>query len=441
MLTAVQARSPGGAWFHRVGREFFWVGLGQVTAALGVVVGVRLLTTALPPAAYGELTLGMTVATLAQQTVMSPIASASLRFLASAQEANQLRAYLQGVRRLLIQATVLLLVFAALLNLGLWVTGHTEWLALAVLAILFALLSGYSAALDGMQNAARQRVVVAWHDGLTLWLRFSMAVALISLLGAFSRVAMLGYALASAVVLASQLWFFRRRILLSGAAQPDRTPDDVQAWMRQMYPYAWPFATWGLFTWAQVASERWALQAFTTTSAVGMYAVLYQLGYYPITFLSGLLAQFVAPVLFGRAGDGSDPGRLQQLRYLNKRLVVAVLLLTLLATALALWLHSQIFALVVAPEYGKVSALLPWVVLAGGLFASGQMAVLPRLSGTDTRNLIAPKIVTAVLGIAFNFVGAYWWNVQGVVLAGLAFSSAYFLWVALFGKVSLRPLQ
>lgn len=415
--------------------------LGQATAAIGAIFGVRFLTHVLPPSGYGELALGITAATLIHQTVLGPLSSAAFRFFAPSQEARQLSSYLRGVKELYVHATALLLVAAAVLTLALWAVGQPRWLSLILASFLFALLSGYGAALDGMQNAARHRAVVAWHDGLATWLRFLVAVGLILLVGAFSRVAMYGYALASAVVLGSQVWFFNQRIVVLGAVAGQDAPDATETWKRQMYAYAWPFATWGLFGWAQVASERWTLQVFGTTSAVGLYAVLYQLGYYPMTFLSGLISQLVSPLLFSRAGDASDPVRLHDARRLNNLAVVVVLVLTGLITALALWLHPRLFAWLVAPGYREVSPLLPWIVLAGGLYASGQIASLTHFVGATTRKLIAPKMLTSILGIALNVMGARWFGVKGVVLANLAISSIYFLWMSILARRSFDWVQ
>jgi len=428
--------SPTFARFQKLGREFFWVGLGQGLAALGGVVGVRLLTNVLDPTSYGELALGMTIATLVQQLALGPLSGAFLRFFAPAQEANQLGAYLQGVRVLLGRVTIILLAVGGLFSLGLWAFGHVEWLALVLAALIFSLLSSYNAALNGMQNAARQRVIVAWHQGLGQWLRFLMAVALVAVLGAFSSVAMMGYALAFVVVLGSQLLFFRRKILPLSTSQPVVEPDDVEDWTRKMRGYAWPFATWGLFTWVQMSSDRWALQTFGVTSDVGLYAVIYQLGYYPITLLSGLIVQLVAPILFDRAGDGSDLVRLNHTHRLSGVLVLVAALLTVLGTILAFLLHTPIFLLLAAPEYRGVSSLLPWMVLSGGLFASGQIAVLSILSGVNSRGLVVPKIVTALLGITLNFIGAYWFGLRGVVFANVTFSLVYLVWILYLARPS-----
>jgi hypothetical protein len=46
----------------------------------------------------------------------------------------------------------------------------------------------------------------------------------------------------------------------------------------------------GLFTWLQLASDRWALNAFTSVADVGGYAVLYRMGYAPFLLSVGGLA-------------------------------------------------------------------------------------------------------------------------------------------------------
>src|SRR5207247_1251086 len=129
-------------------------------------------------------------------------------------------------------------------------------------------------ALGSMQNAARQRPVVAWHEGVAPWLEAGIALLLISLLGRSSTSAMLGYAGATTLVLVSQILFFRRRILHLTAADVPGPEHDPQRWRTRMTSYAWPFAAWGAFTWAQMASDRWALRAFGSTRDVAFYAVL-----------------------------------------------------------------------------------------------------------------------------------------------------------------------
>src|SRR3990170_1683751 len=261
-------------------RELLWVGVGQGIAVIGGFIGIRLLTGVLSPEIYGELALGMTVATLAQQTVMGPISGALLRFFSPAAESSKLGPYLQGMKILLFRASMVLLVIFGIVGGAMFSLGYARWLPLVGLASAFAILAGYTSALDGIQNAARQRPVVALHQGAGQWVRYLFAVAMVSLFGMSSRVAMAGFAIAAGIVLVSQCIFFRNKILPLLESENTPVANSHERWIGEMIGYAWPFATWGIMTWALMASDRWALTIFRSKTDVGLYAVLYQIGYY-----------------------------------------------------------------------------------------------------------------------------------------------------------------
>jgi O-antigen/teichoic acid export membrane protein len=425
---------------RRLGREFIWVGFGQAAAVLGSLVGVRLLTGVLSPDVYGELALGMTLATLVHQVVLGPLCAPASRFFAPAREKGELASFLTALRKLFAQATGIVLLLAGVVCLVLLLTSQIKWLWLALAAFGFALFSGYNSFLDSMQNAARQRSVVAWHQALASWGRFLVAVGMALWLGATSTVAMLGYGLATLLVLCSQWWFFRRMLQPAGDA-PATGNGSAQRWQKQMFTYAWPFAAWGVFAWAQTASDRWALQMFVSTRDVGLYAVLFQLGYYPISLLSGLMVQLVSPIFFQRAGDATDELRIRRVYTINWQLTMATLILTGISTLFASALHSFIFRWLVAPEYRDISWLLPGMVLAGGLFATGQFASISLLSETETHILIAPKIVTAVIGILLNIIGAAWFSISGVVGACIIASSVYMLWILYLVRIRYSKIM
>lgn len=425
--------------FRHLGREFLWIGSGQAVATVGMLVGVRLITGVLSPEVYGQLALGMTLGTLVNQVILGPLAGAALRFFSPARDAGELASFLAALRRMLVQATLLVALLGVVVPVVLLVLGQSHLLWLAFAALAFALVSGFNSTLDGLQNAARQRTIVAWHNALSSWGRFLLAFGMVLWLGTSSAVAMTGYACATLVVLVSQLWFFRRTIHPSEiAAEADG--EDARQWNRRMFDYAWPFSTFGVFTFAQMASDRWALEAFATTREVGLYAVVYQLGYYPITILTALLVQLVSPIFFQRAGDGSDVSRVQQVHRLNRRLTFAVLLLTGLAVLVAFGVHGLVFRWLVAPEYRGASWLLPGMVLAGGLFATAQFAVVSLLSGVQTHILIWPKVGGAGLGILLNVIGAAGWGVIGVVVASVVAAAAYLFWILCLVETRYRHI-
>jgi len=415
--------------YHRLGKEFLWIGSGTATSVLGMVVGVRLLTGVLEPHIYGELALGMTAAMLVQQVVMGPLGNSSLRFFAPAREAGELTSFLIALRGLLIRASALIVIISALFCLGLQFAKKSDWIWLSIVAFGYALLSGYNSILDSIQNAARQRPVVAWHSALFSWGRFLFAVGLVIWLGASSDIAMLGYVLASILVLVSQTWFFKQKIISAVANNPGHSQTIIKSWETRMFSYAWPFATWGLLTWAQMASGRWSLQLFSSTMEVGLFAVLYQLGYYPLTVVTMVMVQFVAPVFFQRAGDTSDSSRVRHVYSMNLRLTYLSLILTIVVTIVFVFIHAPIFRLLVAPEYQTVSWLMPGLVLSSGLFATGQILSISLMSSNESRALIMPKLSTAILGLFMNLLGAFWFGVPGVVSASILFSVVYMIWI------------
>jgi O-antigen/teichoic acid export membrane protein len=236
---------------------------------------------------------------------------------------------------------------------------------------------------------------------------------------------MIGYFVASMIVLASQ-WLLLKRGISNGSAVSRPVAGE---WQRQMWAFSWPISCFGAFTWLQIASDRWALQAIASTRDVGLYAVLFQIGYYPISVATGMAMQFLAPIIFARAGDAKDSSRVSGVNHLSNRLMWLGIAITVLATGIAGLAHQEIFEVLVAKEFREVSYLLPWTVLAAGIFAAGQAVALNLMSQMRTRSMMVVKIGTAILGVALNFIGAYFYGVAGVAVAGVLFSAAYFLWI------------
>ncbi len=414
--------------FARISRfykEGCWIVLGQISAVIGTLFGVRLITELLDPAAYGELALSLAVATVINQTVLGPLSNGVTRFYAPAQEFSDLGNYLNAAYKLLLFATGVVILIALVALAVLLVTGRAEWQALTISSIVFATLSGYNVIFSGIQNAARQRAIVALHQGIEPWLRFGLAASFLFWLSATSTVAIAGYAAATLILLGSQFVFFQKLTL--------NNVNDLnvgKSWGNDILKYSWPFASWGLFSWALIVSDRWALEFFVSTREVGLYAVLFQLGYQPVSMATGMVVQLLSPILFQRAGDASDALRNVNVNNLSWMLFLLSLSMTGVLFLIALVFHENIFNIFAAKEYVSISYLLPWIMLAGGLFAAGQVMSLNLMSQMKTRDMVTVKIATSIFGIVFNFAGAYLFGVAGVVYAGVLFSLVYSVWMA-----------
>lgn len=430
--------------FRSLAQEGLWIVVGQAAAVAGVLVGIRVLTELLDPVAYGELALGMTAALLINQTVFGPLGNGVARFYAPAVEQDDFHGYLTVVRRLVLAAIGIIIFMILVAVVALQIAGQSEWIAITIAALIFAMLIGCNSILSGIQNAARQRSIVALHQGMDYWMRFLVATGLVLWFGATSTVVMFGYAISSILVLISQFLFFRK---IAHRYTPKVNKE--KGWQAQIWAYSWPFLAWGTFSWVHQSSDRWVLERFATIQDVGLYSVLFQLGYYPISVAAGMATQFLAPILYQRAGDASDSRRTAHVSHLSWYFTGLALGMTGAAFLVALSFHRQIFQIFVGKEYAIVSYLLPWMLLASGIFVSGQSISLNLMSQMKTRIMVMAKIITAVVGVIFNVAGAYWYGIMGVVMASVLFSVVYFLWMlVLFQGIAvnsnsslMRPLQ
>ena len=414
--------------FLRLAKESFWIAVGQGVAVLGALFGIRILSEMMTPSEYGLLALGLTLSTFSSQLLFGPLCAGSARFYTPAHETGELNSYLKGIHKLvLLGSGVILLLATGIIAITAWL-GMKYWTALIVAALIFSIIAGYNSIASGIQNVARQRSIVALHAGMASWGRYLCAAGLMLALGVSSPMAMWGYAIATAIVLGSQYIFFRP-ILQAAGGEIRSSEDTSDIWQAKIISYSWPFATWGVFYWFQAASDRWALAMFSSAAEVGLFAVVYQLGYYPIALFTEMLVSLVSPILFQRAGDGTSNQRLSHASGLTKRIMGAVLLAAVAIFIITLLTHDWIFHLFVAKEYVAASYLLPWITISAGIFSAGQVLSIDRMSALDTKGLIAPKVTTAIIGGLLNILGAYMYGIEGVVAASLLFSVIYFSWL------------
>ncbi len=170
---------------------------------------------------------------------------------------------------------------------------------------------------------------------------------------------------------------------------------------------------------------------FTTTDDVGMFAVLFQLGYTPITIVVGMAMSFIGPILFQKAGDATDIGKNEIVRRITWQITTICLSLTFIVFLFALGFHEWLFNLLVAVQYRNVSYLFPWLILGGGFFAAGQLISLKILSDLKSKELTIIKIVTAIFGVFLNIWLARIAGLNGIIIALIIFSLVYFIWAVI----------
>ena len=384
---------------------------------------VRVLSELLGPAEYGRLALAMTVGTLISQVVMSFNAGIG-RYFSVASEERNLSGFRSGINRLFGGAGIVVAALTIVGIIGLKLFGQCSWLWILVFTAMFSYLSGCGSCLNSIQTAARQRAAVALHSGFESWLKIGLVFLVTYLFGGYCEPVIVGYALAALVVGLSQFYWVNK--LMFGEAL-----DRSSFWEKRILSFSWPFSIWGAFYWMQSSSDRWALERFSTTAEVGKYAVLYQLGYTPISMALGLAMTFLVPILYQRydvSGATEDRRSVHNLSWGTTYFAIGCTLLGFLITTFC---HQLIFHLFAAESFRGISFLLPWMILAGGLFSAGQILSLKLMAEMRTGQLLVVKVFTALLGVGANVIGAWLFGIPGVVAGMIVFSLGFLIWTIL----------
>lgn len=422
----------------RIVRELFGVASGQAMSALGTLIGLRLLTAALGPHEYGVLALALTAPLLLGLVVYAGPGQAVMRFYAAADASGESASFLAAAWRSVIWRTLALLGLALVIAVAAaLITGSLSWWSIALAALINGILTAFATVLDGFQNALRHRFTVAWHGALGVWLRFLLALALFRVLGATGGIALWGYTLASAIVLISQYAFYHRS--RRHAASDTRSPALVAGWRSRVDRFSWPFSVFGIVAWLQSSSERWSLQAFSTTTVVGEYAALSQLGLGLTALLANVMLQLGLPIFYQRAGDGSDPHAVRAAHRLNLIFLGATALATAGLVMGSLLFHRQIFQITVARSFLPVSHLLPWMMLSGGILACAQVSTGFLLTNTESHRLILPKALSSLAGALAMIAGARLAGVTGVVWGSVGASTLHLALVLGSARLGARP--
>lgn len=398
--------------------EAVWTVSGQVLTALGGLVSIRLTTELLQPTTYGELALLLTVCAFVTQVVLGGVNAAASRYYAIAVDLGQTENYLH----VLMKSTAAFIgggvVLTALLAFTGWVIQATVDALVWALALFFALISGVNSVINGVINSARLRAVSAIHQAGEVWLRIPLLAFLIYVYPDSALGVLIVYVVATSTIALSQ-W----RFLMVLASRMPATLLPSEQWGKRLANYALPYVPWTFIIWIQQVSDRWALEYFVGTYEVGVYAVLFQLGFSSLSMLFMVGVRFIQPIVYQHANVKSIRGESRRLG--DKYGLQVILLGACIGSALFLvtfFFHQPIFSLFVGAEYRQFSHYLPWLILSSTLFGTSEMLLLKMQTDMKVQRLSAVKILLGFIGIVFSVAGAAVGGIDGVIFAMVIFN-------------------
>ena len=390
---------------------------GQLLAALGGLLGLKVMTENLSPQDFGQFALLLTVATLTSQVIFGGVNLAASRLVVSAAEVSDLISYQQALFRVAMRAMVLLMgVFIALLAASIFF-GLAISIQAVFLSMVFSVASSANSVFTGVLISTGQQKSASKYQVLEVWIRVLVLDIVFRSTHGGLEGAIAVYAFAAVVVSLYQRKTYRQMIERGTAGA--RVAED---WAPQMQRIAALYMPGAFVVWVQQASDRWALELFQDSAAVGAYAVLYQLGFSSMVLIFGVGIRVIQPFVYSDATAAGWRSRSSNGQRYSRNLIFVGCAIGSVSFLAASLFHDQLFGILVGPQYNGFSYLLPWVVVAAIVFGLSEVLALALQGRLLVRRLAAVKVSVGFAGVLLSFFGAWVSGLQGVVAAFMVYN-------------------
>jgi len=410
-------------------KEIIWVVIGNSINILGVLLILKLFTKKLSSEEYGIYYLSLTISIFIGQIFFGPLGNGISRYFAISKEEGKTAELITNSLKICKKTIILLGIFYLVTIVILIIMQKSNYIFALTSTVFFSIFSGFTSIIYSIQNINRERKLVAFFQIIETTLKISLTYFLILVFKQNANTALLANAAASLLIFIIQIWYLNKynKILVSSNINLINTK-----YIKKIINYSIPFSIWGIFAWAQISSDRWFLQSFSDTNAVAKYAVLFQIGYYPVTILMGYIVQVITPILFNTAGNGEDNSRKQKATKLNIKIAFSSLVITVCSFIFVCYFHGNISNLLSSSKYIEVSKFLPYMILSGGIFATSQILSLDFLSHLKINQLMAIKISTSIFGILISFFLINKFQFIGAIFSNLGYSIIYLTVISLY---------
>jgi len=405
-------------------KEFLWVVVGNTINILGVLLIIKLFTKQLSQTEYGIYYLSLTVSIFVNQIFFGPLGNSVSRYFLISLEKNENKDLLQTTyiigKKIVVLLTILLVLTLCIL---IKIDGN-RFVLLIISTYFYSIFTGISSIISSLQNISRERKTVALFQIADAIIKIIFTYILIYFFNKSANIVSISSTFSAFILLFFQIIYIRKK---SENLCFNKNVKENKNWSNKLISFSLPFSVWGVFTWGQISSDRWFLETFTDTNSIAKYAVLFQIGYYPLTILMGYVVQTITPFLFNKAGDGKDSKMKAESTSLNLKVALISIVISILAFIFIYIFHDKIAIVLTSSKYYEVSKYFPFMILSGGLFATSQILSLDFLSSLRINELMIIKISTSIIGIFLSYIFIKNFGFIGAVYSNFSFSFFYLL--------------
>jgi O-antigen/teichoic acid export membrane protein len=398
--------------------EALWVLGAQLATAIGSLALIRVSTEILDPATYGQLAILLTITFLISQVAIGGVNVGVCRYYTIADEAADLKGYLQVVYRYIVGVNTTLLIVTLVIIATAEIIADSD-VATVTLAVALGVLTSSNSVLSGLFNSARDRKLAAFGSTGEVLAR----ILLISVVANISDVSIFTilwcYIGASLLVLLIQC-----KSLIKFIKKANDSVNTNYYWDNQIARFALPFVPWNFAIWFQQSTDRWALSYFVDLKTVGVYSVLFQIGYSSLTMFFSVGLRLIQPLLYRKADKSIDEKYSKEAHDLTAQMVISATFLGCCALIVTAIFHQEVFIAIVASEYRAYSHYLPWVTLAAMLHGISEIYLIKMQAQLMARRLSIVKSSLGIFGIIISAVGAKLAGLDGVIAGMILFGLA-----------------
>ncbi|HIJ96095.1 MAG TPA: oligosaccharide flippase family protein [Desulfuromonadales bacterium] len=424
--------------FANLKAELGWIMLGQALGFVGGFLGIKVLTNFMGPNGYGQLALGLSIAGVLSTYVYGPVANVVARYFVVYRERRTLEVYFSVLKKWHRQLLILLSLVAIVVTgiAVLWV--GLEWALLVLFSALYGISSGINSSYLAMQSAIRQRKIVALHQGLDVWLRVGISVALLLLFRNSGYVVLLGYLCGTLLITVSQHCFAMKNDEIRQHWYSENIKkESLYNGRCEFLAYATPFIFFAGFAIVSLYADRWIIQVVGGASMVGVYAAIFQIASSPVNLLFSLVNQLMVPIVFERAGAMSSQVQVRESADLLRQTVLASASASFLIIIVAIFFSNPIMRLFTNQLFAANHNIL-WIIILGlVLYNIGQLFCLKGMYSNQPNIYFWPKGVQALSLLLFGYLFTWHDGLVGMAWA-LCFSSVLYVVAVLIVNYKLR---
>jgi O-antigen/teichoic acid export membrane protein len=275
-------------------------------------------------------------------------------------------------------------------------------------------------------NAIRNRIGHGLIISSLACMQYALCAISFHILGKTVLSISFAYFLSSLVVAITALACIYLMLLRNSNTYSIKLTDEsaMKSWNSAIFDFGIYFSRWGMFTLTFIVSDRWSLQVFCGNTTVGIYGLAYQLGYAPVAIISGLIMQFITPLLFHEVSSHEETHMLSS----KGKSIITISIVACITLSVTFALLSPLFISIITPDsYREASIVAMFLACAAGTCSSAEIIGLAYQAEHRLKYLSKVKIISSIMGITTNVIMAKIWGAHGVASYAIIWGIPIFL--------------